>query len=343
MSKSIPLSRRQLMQSAIAGSASLAMPALVSSRAFAQSDAVNMQLGWIISGDQIGDVVAHELGYFEEEGIDFTIQPGGPNIDGIAMVASGRFEMGQISSSPSLMLAVSQDIPVKAFAACLQQHPFSFLSLPKAPVNTPQDLVGKKVGVQGTARIHLTALLRRHEIPEDSVEVVIVGSDYSPLLTGQVDAIGGWLTNTSALKVFGPDVQALRLWDNGVKLYAMIYYATPQTLEENPELLARFLRAAGRGWEYTYNDTEKAVDLLVGAYPNMNREDQLTAARTMLEYAFNEETRANGWGTFDPAVWQDQISLYDQLGQFQAGAPAVEDVMTTSILEMTSDERPKIG
>lgn len=99
MSKSIPLSRRQLMQSAIAGSASLAMPALVSSRAFAQSDAVNMQLGWIISGDQIGDVVAHELGYFEEEGIDFTIQPGGPNIDGIAMVASGRFEMGHVPDS----------------------------------------------------------------------------------------------------------------------------------------------------------------------------------------------------------------------------------------------------
>ena len=42
------------------------------------------------------------------------IQPGGPNVDGVAVVASGRFEVGQVSSSPSLMLAASQDIPIKS-------------------------------------------------------------------------------------------------------------------------------------------------------------------------------------------------------------------------------------
>ena len=43
-----------------------------------------MQLGWLIGGNQIGEVVAKQLGYFEQEGIDFEIQPGGPNIDGVA-------------------------------------------------------------------------------------------------------------------------------------------------------------------------------------------------------------------------------------------------------------------
>ena len=42
-----------------------------------------------------------------------TIQPGGPNNDGVAIVASGRYEVGQVSSSPSLMLAASQDLPIK--------------------------------------------------------------------------------------------------------------------------------------------------------------------------------------------------------------------------------------
>ena len=52
------------------------------------------------------------LGYFEEEKLNVKIQPGGPNIDGVAIVASGRYEIGQVSSSPSLMLAASQKIPV---------------------------------------------------------------------------------------------------------------------------------------------------------------------------------------------------------------------------------------
>ena len=75
-----------------------------------------MQLGWLAGDNQIGEVVAKQLGYFEEERLDFAIQPGGPNIDGVAIVASGRYEIGQVSSSPSLMLAASQGIPVKCFA-----------------------------------------------------------------------------------------------------------------------------------------------------------------------------------------------------------------------------------
>jgi NitT/TauT family transport system substrate-binding protein len=82
--------------------------ALLSVRALAtERAAVSMQLGWVPGGNQVGEVVAKRLGYYEQEGIDFKIQPGGPNIDGVAIVASGRGEVGQISSSPSVMLAVS--------------------------------------------------------------------------------------------------------------------------------------------------------------------------------------------------------------------------------------------
>jgi len=55
---------------------------------------IDMQLGWLIGGNQLGEVVAKKQGYFEQEGIDFEIQPGGPNIDGVAVVASGRFGLG---------------------------------------------------------------------------------------------------------------------------------------------------------------------------------------------------------------------------------------------------------
>ncbi len=43
------------------------------------------------------------------------------------------------------------------------------------------------------------------------------------------------------------------------------------------------------------------------------------------------------------AVWADQIKLYDDLKQFTAGAPKLDDVITTSILDATKEVRPKIG
>jgi NitT/TauT family transport system substrate-binding protein len=105
---------------------------------------VNMQLGWLLSGNQIGEVCAKQLGYYEQEGLEMRFQAGGPNIDGVAVVAAGRFEVGQVSSSPSLMLAASQDIPVVCFAAGAQEHPYAFFSVKKNPIREPKDLSARR-------------------------------------------------------------------------------------------------------------------------------------------------------------------------------------------------------
>ncbi|HZZ60465.1 MAG TPA: ABC transporter substrate-binding protein [Roseiarcus sp.] len=337
------LTRRGLLKAGAASLAAGGLPIVSVARGAGGLDTVNMQLGWITGGNQIGEVVAKRLGYFREERIDFAIQPGGPSIDGVAIVASGRYELGQVSSSPSLMLAASQGLPVTCFAVGAQEHPYTFFSLPRTPIRTPKDMIGRKVGVQATGQILLSALLRKNDVPEDKVEKVIVGSDMSPLVTGQVDAITGWLTNTTALKILGPDYIKMRLWDWGVRLYALPYYATTDTIAKHPDVLARFLKVSGRGWAYTKENVEKAVDLLVLEYPNLVRADELVAAPIMLSFEFTPKTAAYGWAGFDPHVWQEQIDLYDELKQFAAGKPKLEAVMTTRILDMTAGDRPKIG
>jgi NitT/TauT family transport system substrate-binding protein len=345
MVKALSHSRRDLLKggAAIAAGAAIASATRSRSRAATATQTINMQLGWITGGNQIGEVVAKRLGYFEEEKINFAIQAGGPNIDGVAIVASGRAEVGQVSSSPSLMLAASQGIPVVCFAVGAQEHPYAYFSLPRAPIHTPQGMIGRKIGVQATGQILLTALLRKNGIDEDKVQKVIVGSDMTPLLTGQVDAITGWRTNTTALKVLGPDVIAMRMWDHGVRLYALPYYTTMDMLNAKPDALAGFLRAAGRGWAYAKANPEKAVDLLVQEYPNLTRADELAAAPIMMDVEFTERTKTFGWGSFDAAVWQEQIDLHDKLNQFPAGKPKLDQVVTTKILEMTEKDRPKAG
>ena len=345
MAKTLLATRRGLLKGGSALAAGAAFPLLMSSQPRAASglQPINMQLGWITGGNQIGEIAAKRLGYFAEEKIDFAIQAGGPNIDGVAIVASGRYEVGQVSSSPSLMLAASQGIPVVCFAVGAQEHPYCYFSLPRTPIKTPADMIGRKIGVQATGQILLAALLRKNGIPEDKVQKVIIGSDMTPLLSGQVDAVAGWRTNTTALKVLGPDVIAMRMWDHGVRLYALPYYTTADFLKAQPEALAGFLRAAGRGWAYVKANPEKAVELLVQEYPNLAPADELAAVPIMLRVEFTDRTKSYGWGGFDPAIWQEQIDLHDELKQFSAGKPKLDQVMTTKILEMTEKDRPKIG
>jgi len=329
---------------AMGGAALAAGSGLVSVEAGAQSKAVvNLQLGWLLSGNQLGEVAAKHMGFYDAEGIDMRFQAGGPNIDGVAVVASGRFEVGQVSSSPSLMLASSQDLPIKCFAVGAQQHPYCFFSLKKKAVEKPADMVGKKVGIQATGVILLRALLAKNNIPESAVQIVTIGADMAPLLTGQVDVVTGWLTNTTAMKVLGDQRVDLRLWDTGVRLYALPYYATTKTLQTNADALARFVRATGKGWEYAHANREKAVDFLIKEFPNLNRADEIEAADVMLKYAFSDNTKVNGWGAMDPQVWKEQIDLYAQLGQFSKRVPALDEVMTLDVLNATGNARPRLG
>ena len=331
------LARRRLLAGATAG-ALLGVP--VRGRAAAT---VTMQSGWIASGNPWGEIVARRLGYFDQEGLTLEILPGGPNNDGVAIVASGRAAVGQLSSSPSLMLAASQDIPITCFAAGAQQHPYAFFSLPRAPVRVPADFRGKKVGIQATGVILLRALLAKNGIDANDVEIVTIGSDMTPLMTGQVDVVTGWTSNTTAIRVLGPDVVVLKLWDAGVRLYALPYYATTDTLRSEADVLARFLKATGRGWAYAHANRDKAVELLVRELPNLVAADERAAADVMLAAVFTAATRDEGWGTMDPAVWQEQIGMWSQLGQFSKRTPALSEVMTMQVLEATAGDRPRIG
>lgn len=342
MKDSVDMTRRQLLGASVAAGGLAVSGALLSVQALAADKvAVNMQLGWLAGGNQIGEVAAKRLGYYEQEGIDFSIQPGGPNIDGVALIASGRYEAGQVSSSPSIMLAVSQDLPIKCFAAGLQQHPYTFFSLKKNPIRKAQDMVGKKIGIQSTGMVLLRALLAKNKIAEKDVNIIPIGSDMTPLLTGQVDAVTGWQTNTTALKALGAERVDLRLWDAGVRLYALPYYATTQTIQARSDVLQRFLRATTRGWAYAHKNREQAVDLLLKEYSNLTRADERVALDALMDYAFNPATQANGWGAMERTTWQEQISLYAELGQFTKRVPKVDEVMTMDILNATRDFRLK--
>ena len=304
---------------------------------------VRLQLGWLASNGILGEVAADRLGYFAEEGLELEIMPGGPNIDGVAAVASGANNFGSISSSPSLMLARSAGIPVKCVAAGYQQHPFTYFSLERAPVRKPADLVGKKVATQGTARILLRALLAKNGISEDNIEVSVMGGDMGPLMTGQVDVVTGWKTNVNALSILGDERVDMALWDTGIQLYANPYYTTDSVLAENRDMVEATIRAIARGWGWAHDNPEGAVDYLVERYPNLDRDSELRAVDLVIGYSFNDRTAANGWGTMTRENWQAQIDIYNQLGQFASGAPALEDVMTLDILEATADARPKLG
>lgn len=311
---------------------------------------VKYQLGWFVDEGQTGIAVAQEKGYFEEEGIDLEIVPGGPNNDGVAPVASGQAQIGQASSSPSLMLAVSQGIPIQAFAVQGQEHPYAYISMPDTPLETPQDLKGLNIGVPATGVELVEAMLAANDMSMDDIGgITNISFDIRPLLQGKVDVWGGWLTDISQLNLLPDGYHAMRLWDVGVQLYSTINYANPDYIKENPEVIEGFLRAAAKGWADTQADVTGSVEILLKRYPDLESgagstvEDLSKAVEVFMETMYTDATEANGWGQMDPDVWQSQIDLWTETGRFEKDPPKVDDVITMEPLEATADDRRNLG
>ncbi len=332
-----------LAGSAAAGTLAATSSLLSISSARAADATIRMQLGWLASNGILGEVVAMKKGFYKDAGITLDIVPGGPNVDGVAGVAAGQSTLGQISSSPSVMLARSAGMPVKAIAAGYQKHPFAYFSRKGKPIASPKDMIGKTIATQPTAFILLRALLAKNGIAEDQVKMVNMGSDMNQLITGQADAVTGWLTNTSALKVLGDDRVDLMLWDGGLQLYANVYYTTDAQLSKHSDELTRFLGATARGWGYARDHQEEAVSLLVEAYPNLDKANELEAIGPLMKFAFNDVTAKSGWGAMNADNWKAQLGAYADLGQFKGSVPTVDDVMSLAILDATADIRKQVG
>jgi len=339
------LDRRAVLQGGglAVAAAGIGLTLLLPTRGRAGAAKIVVKYDWLMSNGQIGDIVALEKGFFAEQGLEVELSPGGPNSATVPPVVSGQAALGQFSDSAQLLLARASGVPVKIIACGYRMAPFAFYSLPRAPIRTVQDMIGKRIGIQPTARFVLDAILSKNRIDPSQLTITNIGFDMTPLVADQVDAVTGWITNTQALSVIGPERIDLMMGDTGLPSYANVYFATDDAIASHADTLARFIRAVAKGWGWTHDNPREAVEITVAAYPQLDLAIELATVERVLSLSFDASTAAAGWGTLDPASVEEQIVAYDTVGQFPGGAPKLEDCVTTAILEMTAAGRPKHG
>src|SRR5215469_3171771 len=303
---------------------------------------MSMQFAWFLNSQAAGELVAISKGYYRDAGIDLKMQPGGPALDPIQVVAGGGTTFGDVASIGVLLNARSRGLPIKAFGTVLQKHPFAFFFLKASGIRTPKDFEGKTIGIQPTARPLLEAVLQKHRVPKDHVKVVFVGGDIAPLATHQVDVITGWVIDRLPLFAnlgLGTQVGYFRLWDLGIRQYAYTYFTTDQAFSQRRDVLARFLSASAKGWMDARDHPEEAIDIVLRSAPALNRSLEITTLRNMGEYFTSIATKQHGWGYMDPKVWAELSDTYVSLDQMPRPVKP-DEIMTNDLVAMA--KTPKV-
>lgn len=245
----------------------------------------SLRLKWTYSAGFAGAIVAKEKGFFKERGIDVSIEPGGPELDPIKLVASGSNTFG-IVGGDRLLLARQEGVPVIAIGLENRHSFVTFTALRDSGIKTPKDFEGRTVGIHhdDTYTVY-QALMERARVDREKVKEVSVGWDVAPLLEHVVDVYPSYVINQPViLKNRGINVNVIKPWEYGVKFVGNVYITSETFLQEYPEAVEAFMGGLIDGWKYTYEHPEEAVNIVTSQAKELNRDEELALLSALISH-----------------------------------------------------------
>ena len=263
----------------------------------ATNASVTYQLGWLMDEQFAGEYVADSKGFWTAAGVDVTLLAGGPNVNSLALVDSGRADI-TIAQPDGLAKAIDNGGTFKIIGTKYQKAPYAITSLASDPINDPSEMVGKKIGVSANNTIIWSTFLDLNDLDPGSVTVIPVQFDPTPLAAGEVD---GWLSFVTdepvALKVQGVDTTSFLFYDHGYTSIAGCYVVTEESYqdEERRSALTKFMVGDIQGWQDAIADPAAAVSLAVDDY---SKDLEIAPEKAMATLvATNDLITARGAGT----------------------------------------------
>lgn len=273
---------------------------------------LKVQLAWILNEEWSGEFIAQDKGYYTDAGFaDVSLIPGPSS--GIAELLSGTADVSLTDALSVGAAVANESAPLKVIGATFQKNPFTIASLTDgADITTPEQMIGKKIGVQDSNRAVFNAFLAANDIDQSEVDIVPIQYDPAPLTTGEVDGMIAFVTSQSTtIELSGTPVTDLLFADNNLPFVGHVVTATDQMIAEHRDELIDFLHAEIRGWQDAVADPSVGATLAVEKYGTdlgLTMDGSLASAKAQAELLItSDETAANGLFTISDDLQSQTI------------------------------------
>lgn len=301
---------RRLLASALLSGACLT----AFGQAASAADDISLRLPWLLNVQSAGYVMAKEKGFYEEAGLNVDIMPGGPNLNSTALVASGANTFGT-NDVGQIALGAANGMDLVMVAACFQRHAGGVITLASSGIEKPADLAGKKLAYnEGGPWVLTKAMLAKAGVPLDKIDLVVSPSS-ELLMNGSVDAKTGFAINEAvAIDLKGKKTSVILPSDYGVSAYLEVVFTTRKTVEENPDLVKRFVAATKKGYDYAYQHKDETVAAVLALNNQLDPAQQAAQLALQESYVYTDHSKKNGTCAFDPAVVKETVETLREFG-----------------------------
>ncbi|MEM1376934.1 MAG: ABC transporter substrate-binding protein [Pseudomonadota bacterium] len=260
------------MRKWIALAAATAMTAVAGTAAKAADD-LTLQLQWVTQAQFAGYYVALDQGFYEEENLNVTIRPGGPDIAPPQVLAGGGADV-MLNWMPSALAARERGVPVVNIAQPFKSSGLMLTCWKDSGITEPADFKGKTIGVWFFGNEYpFLSWMSQLGIPteggDNGVTVIKQGFNVDPLIQRQADCISTMTYNeywqVIDAGVSPDDLITFKYEDQGVATLEDGIYTLESNLEDPAmvDKLARFVRASMKGWKWAEENPDQAAMIVL--------------------------------------------------------------------------------
>jgi NitT/TauT family transport system substrate-binding protein len=237
------------------------------------AEKVRLQLKWVTQAQFAGYYVAKDKGFYEEEGLDVEIKPGGPDIAPAQVIAGGGADV-IVDWMPSALATREKGVPLVNIAQPFKTSGMMLTCLKESGVKGPEDFKGKTLGVWFFGNEYPFLSWMSHlKIPTDGgpdgVTVLKQGFNVDPLIQKQAACISTmtyneyWQVIDAGIKP--EDLVTFKYEDQGVATLEDGLYVLEDKLKDEAfkDKMVKFVRASMKGWKYAEENPDEAADIVL--------------------------------------------------------------------------------
>jgi NitT/TauT family transport system substrate-binding protein len=275
---------------------------------------------WYAQAEHGGFYQALATGLYKKAGLDVTIRMGGPQVNGMQLLAAGQAD-AVMGYDIAVMKGREQGVDAVTIAASFQKDLQGMMT--HEDVKSLADLKGKTVLVATSGRSTWWPWLKtKYGLADEQTRPYTF--NIQPFLADKSLAQQGYPSSEpfAAMKA-GAKANFFLFADAGYPPYGTTIVTMDKTLAARPEVLRKFVAASMEGWKSFMADPAPAIALIKKENPNMTDETIAFALRRLkeLDVFWAGDARTAGLGSMREERFK---ATYDMLVQNKLLDPKVD-------------------
>ncbi len=285
-------------------------------------DQVTFGTNWKAQAEHGGFYQAVATGIYEKYGLEVTIRPGGPQVNHSQLLAAGKIDFNMGGNVFGAFNYVQNDVPMVTVAATFQKDPQILMAHPDQGFETLADLKGHPILISQDARTTFWEWLKvEYGYTDDMIRPYTFNP--APFLADASAIQQGYLTSEpfAIEREGGFTPKVFLLADAGYDTYSTTIETSWRLVEEDPDLVQRFVDASIEGWySYLYGDPTPANELIKADNPEMTDAQIDYSIRKLKEYGIvdSREAQEHGIGAMTDERWRDFFQFAADAGLYPA-------------------------